>query len=100
LRGTRRISGAGGRRALDRGRALILAVAVLAAIALSAGAVVLAQTIDGSPTYDALNGTPGDDVIHARDGGPDTIDCAAGDDTVYVDRAEDGVFDCETVVTP
>jgi Ca2+-binding RTX toxin-like protein len=96
----RRISGAGGRRALDRSRALILAVAVLAAIGLSAGAVVLAQTINGSPTYDIIKGTPGNDVIHARDGGPDTIDCGAGDDTVYVDRSEDGVYDCETVVTP
>ncbi len=73
---------------------------MLVAIALAAGAVVLAQTIDGSPVYDQIVGTPGDDVIHARDGGPDTIDCGAGDDTAYVDRSEDGVYDCETVVTP
>ena len=73
---------------------------MLAAIALAAGAVVLAQTIDCTPTYDVINGTPGDDVIHARDGGPDTIDCAAGNDTAYVDRSEDGVYDCESVVTP
>ena len=73
---------------------------MLAAIALAAGAVVLAQAIDGSPVYDVINGTAGDDVIHARDQGPDTIDCGAGNDTVYVDRSEDGVYECETVVTP
>jgi Ca2+-binding RTX toxin-like protein len=45
-------------------------------------------------------GSPGNDVINARNGKPDEIDCGAGDDTVYVDRAEDGVYDCEKVVTP
>ncbi len=73
---------------------------MIAAIALAAGAVVVAQTIYGTPTYDAISATSGDDVIHARDGGPDTVDCGAGNDTVYVDRSEDGVYDCETVVTP
>jgi Ca2+-binding RTX toxin-like protein len=84
----------------DRGRALVLAVAVLLAIALVTGAVVLAQTINGGPGYEVIKGSAGNDVIHARDDGPDTIDCRAGNDTVYVDRAEDGVYDCETVVTP
>jgi hypothetical protein len=45
-------------------------------------------------------GSPGNDVINARNGKPDEIDCGAGDDTVYVDRAEDGVYDCEKVVSP
>jgi hypothetical protein len=47
-----------------------------------------------------INGGAGGDVINARDDGPDTIDCGAGKDTVNVDRAEDGVYDCETVNTP
>jgi len=38
--------------------------------------------------------------LGARDGGPATIDCGAGSDTVYVDRSEDGVVNCETVITP
>jgi Ca2+-binding RTX toxin-like protein len=45
-------------------------------------------------------GSPGNDVIDARNGEADEIDCGAGDDTVYVDRSEDGVYDCEKVVTP
>jgi Ca2+-binding RTX toxin-like protein len=45
-------------------------------------------------------GSPGDDVIDARNGKLDEIDCGAGTDTVYVDRAEDGVYDCEKVITP
>jgi Ca2+-binding RTX toxin-like protein len=83
-----------------RSRALALAVAVLLAIALASGAVVLAKSINGGPSYDVINGTSGNDVIRAQDSGPDTIDCGAGNDTVYVDRSEEGVFDCETVITP
>jgi len=45
-------------------------------------------------------GSPGNDVIDARNGESDEIDCGAGNDTVYVDRAEDGVYDCERVITP
>ncbi len=66
----------------DRSRALILAVAVLLGIALVSGAPVFAKTINGGPEYEAINGTAGDDVIHARDDGSDTIDCGAGNDTV------------------
>jgi Ca2+-binding RTX toxin-like protein len=84
----------------DRSRALILAVGVLLAVALVTGAVVIAKTINGGPGYDVIKGTAGNDVIQARDNGPDTIDCGAGNDTVYVDRSEDGVYDCENVVTP
>lgn len=94
-------SGTGGRRLAERSQALVAALVVLLAIALATGAVVLAQTIgsDGSG-YQVISGTPGDDVIDARNGHPDTIDCGAGNDTVTVDRSEDGVFDCETVITP
>jgi Ca2+-binding RTX toxin-like protein len=42
----------------------------------------------------------GDDVIRARDGRPDEINCGAGADVAYVDRVEDGVYDCERVVMP
>jgi Ca2+-binding RTX toxin-like protein len=100
LRGTPIISGAGGRRLGERSRALILAVAVVLAIALATAAFVIAQTINGGSGYDVITGTAGNDVINARDNGPDTIDCGAGIDTVYVDRSEDGVYDCEKVITP
>ena len=63
--------------------------------------------IAGGPGANQINmvdgveqGSPGDDVINARNGELDEIDCGAGNDTVYVDRAEDGVIDCENVVTP
>jgi Ca2+-binding RTX toxin-like protein len=59
---------------------------------------------DGENQLNMVNGveqgSPGNDVIDARNGKPDQIDCGAGNDTVYVDRAEDGVIDCEKVVTP
>jgi len=42
----------------------------------------------------------GRDVIRARDGRPDEINCGAGDDVAYVDRVEDGVYDCERVIMP
>jgi Ca2+-binding RTX toxin-like protein len=42
----------------------------------------------------------GRDVIRARDGRPDEINCGSGDDVAYVDRVEDGVYDCERVVMP
>jgi Ca2+-binding RTX toxin-like protein len=45
-------------------------------------------------------GSPGDDLIKARNGEPDEIDCGAGNDRVIVDRTEDGVFNCEQVVAP
>jgi Ca2+-binding RTX toxin-like protein len=70
------------------------------AIALITGGVVVAKTINGGPGYQTITVTAGSDVINARDGGLDTIDCGAGDDSVYVDRSEGGVANCETVVTP
>ena len=61
----------------------------------------------GGPGSNQLNmvdgveqGSPGNDVIKARNGQPDEIDCGAGDDRVIVDSVEDGVFNCETVVSP
>jgi Ca2+-binding RTX toxin-like protein len=45
-------------------------------------------------------GSPGNDVIKARNGQPDEIDCGAGQDKVVVDRTEDGVYNCEVVVAP
>jgi large repetitive protein len=61
----------------------------------------------GGPGRNELNmvngveqGSPGNDVIDARNGQLDEIDCGAGFDTVYVDRAEDGVIDCERVIAP
>ena len=41
---------------------------------------------------------PGSDVIRARDRGLDEINCGSGKDVAYVDRTEDGVFDCERVI--
>ncbi len=43
---------------------------------------------------------PGDDVIYARDGGNDEINCGAGNDVAIVDANEDGVYDCEEVREP
>jgi hypothetical protein len=45
-------------------------------------------------------GGAGNDVIHARDGTADEISCGSGRDKAIVDRAEDGVFDCETILEP
>jgi RTX calcium-binding nonapeptide repeat (4 copies) len=45
-------------------------------------------------------GSPGNDVINARNDALDEIDCGSGYDTVYVDRAENGVYDCENVIAP
>jgi Ca2+-binding RTX toxin-like protein len=50
---------------------------------------------DGKPV-----GGQGRDVIRARDGVRDIINCGPGKDVAYVDRSEDGVFDCERVVKP
>jgi Ca2+-binding RTX toxin-like protein len=77
-----------------------VALAVLLAVALVCAGLVVAKTVNGGPGYQVLTGTSGNDVIQARDGGLDTIDCGAGTDTVYVDRAEDGVVNCETVIAP
>ena len=51
--------------------------------------------IDGEPV-----GGAGDDVIDARDGSEDEINCGDGDDTAIVDSSEEGVLDCETLIEP
>ena len=43
---------------------------------------------------------PGDDVIRARRGDQDAIDCGDGTDIAIVDASEDGVYDCEDVRRP
>jgi Ca2+-binding RTX toxin-like protein len=58
----------------------------------------------GRDEFNMVNGETvggeGNDVIRARDGQLDEINCGPGDDKAYVDRAEDGVYDCETVKEP
>lgn len=44
--------------------------------------------------------SPGNDVIDAVDGERDEISCGEGVDTVFVDRVEDGVYDCEEIIEP
>jgi Ca2+-binding RTX toxin-like protein len=56
--------------------------------------------LTGGPGFDLIYGGTGADLIRARDDHLDQIDCGAGIDRVVVDRAEDGVFDCEQVVEP
>jgi Ca2+-binding RTX toxin-like protein len=46
-----------------------------------------------------LLGSPGNDVIHARDFKADEIDCDTGWDKVFVDGIEDGVYNCERIIT-
>jgi hypothetical protein len=58
----------------------------------------------GRDEFNAVDGKPvggqGRDVIRARDGRPDVVNCGPGRDVAYVDRVEDGVFNCERVVEP
>ena len=56
--------------------------------------------VDGGSAFDELRGGAGNDVIDARDGSPDLIDCGPGFDRAIVGVIEDGVFDCEQVDTP
>lgn len=58
------------------------------------------DTLDGGKGYDRIHGGRGNDRIDARDGHLDLVDCGPGHDTAIVDRAEDGVFDCEQVKMP
>jgi Ca2+-binding RTX toxin-like protein len=59
-----------------------------------------ADVLIGGPGYDRIAGGRGRDVIRARDRHLDVIDCGPGRDTAYVDRVEDGVYDCERLVPP
>jgi Ca2+-binding RTX toxin-like protein len=58
------------------------------------------DTLVGGAGFDTLLGGPEDDVIRARDGEEDQIECGDGTDRVYVDVTEAGVFDCEEVIEP
>jgi Ca2+-binding RTX toxin-like protein len=58
----------------------------------------------GRDEFNAVDGKPvggqGHDVIRARDGHRDVINCGPGRDVAYVDRVEEGVFGCERIVQP
>lgn len=54
----------------------------------------------GGSAFDELRGGANADVIDARDGSPDLIDCGPGFDRAIVGFVEDGIFDCERVDTP
>jgi Ca2+-binding RTX toxin-like protein len=68
-----------------------------------------ADQLHGSPGNDVLKGNAGRDsiiiagfgadLVHARDGEPDWIDCGPGRDRAVVDRG-DRVRGCEHVVRP
>ena len=65
------------------------------------------DTISGGRGTDGINvedgveiESPGDDVIRAVDGERDEISCGDGDDKAFVDRVENGVYDCERMVEP
>ena len=55
----------------------------------------------GRDSFNIRDGEPvranGRDRIYARDGHRDEINCGAGRDLAVVDKAEDGVYDCEVV---
>jgi Ca2+-binding RTX toxin-like protein len=63
--------------------------------------------LKGGPGHDQLNeidGVPagglGNDIIDARDGAQDEINCGPGRDVAIVDASEEGVIDCEVVREP
>jgi hypothetical protein len=63
--------------------------------------------LKGGPGHDGFNvrrgveiPAPGRDVIRARDGKADEINCGAGRDLATVDAVEGGVFDCEQLRVP
>jgi hypothetical protein len=47
---------------------------------------------------DVLSGGSGDDVINAKDGSKDTIDCGTGSDRVTVDAIDVVSSNCEQVI--
>jgi hypothetical protein len=58
------------------------------------------DSLTGRGGRDSLSGGSGNDTIHARDRHQDAIDCGPGNDTAVVDRAENGVYDCEHIRYP
>jgi hypothetical protein len=64
-------------------------------------------TLVGGPGADQFNfvdgepvGAAGNDLIRARDGTEDEINCGDGDDIAVVDESEEGVLDCESLIEP
>jgi Ca2+-binding RTX toxin-like protein len=55
------------------------------------------DVLDGGPGLDRLYGGPGNDVLKARDGQRDVVDCGPGRDVAYVDR-RDRTSGCERVL--
>jgi Ca2+-binding RTX toxin-like protein len=55
--------------------------------------------VTGAPNEpaDTLNGGPGNDVFHVRDGEADTVDCGAGNDVVLADFKDQVAPNCEVV---
>ena len=76
----------------------MLAVLVLAC-ACAAPAADAKLIRDKRPGGHKLRGTNANDSIFGRGGG-DRLFGLGGNDTVMVDAQEDGVFDCENIVTP
>jgi RTX calcium-binding nonapeptide repeat (4 copies) len=59
------------------------------------------DVIRGGPGTNALFGLGGADGFDVRDGGPDTVDCGADNDTVTADApGVDTLIACETVLHP
>jgi hypothetical protein len=58
-----------------------------------------ADIVIGGGGKDNMNGNDGNDTLYAQDGGPDVIDCGAGTDTAYIDKAKDITKSCEVVST-
>ena len=58
------------------------------------------DVLKGRGARDRLQGGRGSDRILARDHRQDSIDCGPGNDVAIVDRAENGVYDCEKVKAP
>lgn len=56
------------------------------------------DTIAGRGGEDDLHGGPGNDVLLARDGGRDRVDCGRGRDSVVADRDDRVARDCERVI--
>jgi hypothetical protein len=54
--------------------------------------------ITGGPSPDKITGGTGDDVINAKDGSKDTIDCGTGSDRVTVDAIDVVSSNCEQVI--
>ena len=46
--------------------------------------------------HNAITGDSGNDVINAKNGAPDTIDCGSGKDKVSFDAALDTIANCES----